>query len=442
MVDGRMMGQHANAMTISLRKLAVTASLALVGMLAMFSAAPATATDIPGVQEFEANVSTTQAGGHPNVALHFKVNGYEPFGVDPPCGKAPECLMPKTFHTHFPTGFIGNPHVVPKCTLTDYNQQACPSDAQVGVMDVGGALQPGLKLIVPVYNMETRPDQAGLLAFFVPLLSSPVFLELSGRTDSDYGLDVISSELLPLPVKEVHGYLWGVPAEPSHDKLRFVTPLQGLAACFEQSAGPPPPFGEFENCQGEPGSMGVGSTIPPLPYTQNPTTCGVPLEASFEVRYYNGESASASWPFPAMTGCQQMSFNPASDGRADIDPDGHPVGAGHDPQSAPATERGDRGGLRAADHADHPSRGLLDQPRRRRRQGRLPGLRVGDRHALRVDVPRVLEDRDGHPRRRRPAGPPSRRHVPGRAEAGRPVPGAVQRQRIRDQRQAARLGAA
>ena len=226
-------------MTISPRRLtALLAPLALIGMLMAFLAGPAKATNVPGVQEFEANVSTTQAGGHPNVALHFKVAGFEPFGVDPPCGKAPECLMPKTFHTHFPTGFIGNPHVVPKCTLTDYNQQACPSDAQVGVMDVGGALQAGLKLIVPVYNMETRPDQAGLLAFFVPLLSSPVFLELSGRTDSDYGLDVISSGCSRCRSRRCTATSGACPrTRPRHPALRHAPP--GPAACFEQSAGPP-----------------------------------------------------------------------------------------------------------------------------------------------------------------------------------------------------------
>jgi hypothetical protein len=287
---------------------AVAATLALLLAALTTSVSEAEATTVPGIQEFSVNASSSQAGGHPNVGINFKVNTVEQ--SDGPC-QLPECLVPRTFHTHFPTGFIGNPHVVPKCTLTEYNQQACPSDSQVGVVDVGGSLQEGLKLVVPMYNMETRPDQAGLLAFFVPLLSSPVFLELSGRTDSDYGLDAVSSAQIPLPVREVHAYLWGVPAADSHDFLRFVTPLKGVAGCFEQSAGPNPPFGDFPNCQAESGALGIGSTIPPLPYLQNPTTCGVPLTSTFDVKYWGGQEAHAEHQFPGMTGCQQMSFNPA-----------------------------------------------------------------------------------------------------------------------------------
>ena len=86
----------------------------------------------------------------------------------------------------------------------------------------------------------------------------------------------------------------------------------------------------------------------------------------------------------------------------------------------------------------HPARGLLDQSRRRRRQGRLPGHAQRDRHPARRELPGVLEDRDADARRRRAAGADPGRPLPGRTETGRTVPGAARRVGLRDQREAAR----
>ena len=47
-----------------------------------------------------------------------------------------------------------------------------------------------------------HPDQAGLTAFVVPMVDSPALIELSGRTESDYGLDATSAPIfhvLPIP---------------------------------------------------------------------------------------------------------------------------------------------------------------------------------------------------------------------------------------------------
>jgi hypothetical protein len=52
-------------------------------------------------------------------------------------------------------------------------------------------------------------------------------------------------------------------------------------------------------------------TIPPAPFTQNPTTCGVPLTARTDLEYYGGTVVHAEAPYPATTGCQQLSFNPS-----------------------------------------------------------------------------------------------------------------------------------
>lgn len=266
------------------------------------------ATNVPGVTEFAINPSSSQAAGHPDVGIHYKVNIID-LGERGVCDE--DCLYPRRAKTHFPTGFVGDPHVVPTCSLAEFGQNACPSDAQVGIFDIGSAVQENLHFIVPAYNMETRPDQAGLVAFSAALLGFPVFLEISGRTDSDYGLDVISTpEFQPLPLPELHGALWGVPANPKHDNLRFITPLSGAGLCFESSATIPP-FGEYPHCEAEPGVLGTSSTVPPRAYLQNPSICGSPLYSNFEIEYYNRKEAHAEAAFPEMTGCDQLGFSPS-----------------------------------------------------------------------------------------------------------------------------------
>ena len=92
-------------------------------------------------------------------------------------------------------------------------------------------------------------------------------------------------------------YLWGVPADPVHDRNRFPTP-QGGFGCFTEypdPCGPPIPFNG-----------------PAEPYLQNPTTCGEgSLTGALELRYYDGEVHHAETPWPATTGCEQLSFNPS-----------------------------------------------------------------------------------------------------------------------------------
>ena len=136
---------------------------------------------------------------------------------------------------HAPTGVIGDPHVTPKCSLTEFSSASCPVDSQIGTVAIPNFGIFGI--FFPLYNMETSPEQAGLLGFTVPLIAAPTFLELSSRTDSDYGLDTVSTPQIKLGVNSLETNLWGVPASPIHNKHRFIAPLTGLAACTDYQNG-------------------------------------------------------------------------------------------------------------------------------------------------------------------------------------------------------------
>ena len=249
-----------------------------------------------GFINLEMEPSDTQAGGHPdlNIVAQWKSGG--------PFSGTPGLILPslRRLKVHSPTGFIGNPHVTPKCTLTEFSSASCPTDSQIGTVSTPNFGIFGI--FFPLYNMETSPDQAGLLGFVTPLISAPVFLELSSRTDGDYGLDTVSTPQIKLGINLLETNLWGVPADPKHDVHRFVTPLTGLAACFDYQNGCPPGGGSLTFAE---------SNIPERPFLQNPTTCGVPLVGSADVEYYEDYEVSEDTAYPATTGCQQLSFSPS-----------------------------------------------------------------------------------------------------------------------------------
>jgi hypothetical protein len=272
--------------------LAWLAALACLFVAAAASFAPASARAQTGIEEFDMYPSTTQAGGHPNVTMFVKYLNRSNLPVDP-CG----CDDPKTITFHFPTGFIGDPHSQPICSLAEFSLANCPIGSQVGRV---GAQFRGFPISLPLYNLETHPDQAGQLGFIFPLVVFPNFIDLSARTESDYGLDSAS---FPLPHPTVFNALlidiWGVPSLPENNFYRFKSPLTGFGSC-----------GAFGPC-GNGNVSGVASPSPPRPYLLNPTTCGVPLTGSVDVAYYSGQEYHAETPWPATTGCTQLAFNPS-----------------------------------------------------------------------------------------------------------------------------------
>lgn len=257
---------------------------AVLALIAVLS--PGKAQAAMEIQIFTNEVSTSQAGGHPDIDT--RITWTTRSQSKEPCN----CEDPRTVSIHYPTGFIGNPHAVARCGLEDFSTYECPPEAQVGIVEVNGFLSQ-----LPIYNMEPHPDEAGLIAFNIPLLGAPAYITLRGRTDSDYGLSATSSAFFHLlPVSGFTLHLWGVPADEGHDANRF-PPRQ--SKCSNLAPYPEPCFPP------------VAANIPAEPFLQNPTTCGVPLTTSAEVEYYEGTVLRAEAPWPETTGCDLLSFNPS-----------------------------------------------------------------------------------------------------------------------------------
>ena len=76
-------------------------------------------------------------------------------------------------------------------------------------------------LTEPIFNLEPRVGEPARFGFYVVLANSPVFLDTSVRTGSDYGVTVSVNNITQTAAflsSEVT--FWGVPGDPRHDSQR------------------------------------------------------------------------------------------------------------------------------------------------------------------------------------------------------------------------------
>jgi hypothetical protein len=281
---------------------------------------PAAAQANTPITSFTALPSTTQAGGHPDLEVQFTVNNrYEQHSKS-----ACDCEDAKDAIVHLPTGFIGNPAVLPYCSIADFSADACPIDSQVGIVNIvtDGNSSP---FNSPVYNLAPPPNKAGLLGFKILLFDTPQFEVVSARTGGDYGLDVGTTSIFhgSFPLNVFQQVIWGVPADPSHDVFREdatkseIGPAYGGSFCdADGNPSTADPSSVVAPCGGAgasipPGQLDNPSNSPLTPFLQNPTTCDAPLSSSLDVLSYDGGTDHAEYPWPQGTGCDQLSFNPS-----------------------------------------------------------------------------------------------------------------------------------
>ena len=276
------------------RPLAVILSLGLLALLA-FAAGPAAAAEPEGarIKSYEATITSSQAGGHPDLSIDFEVGTRIDPLLDDPCA----CNDIKNARVEFPAGFIGNPHAVAECSAQQFLVDRCPVDSQVGLAKPDVLLADGCCAIpgwAPVYNLVPEPGQAGLLGFKGYYFNFPIFTVLSARTGgegphgSDYGLNAEVRGITRLfGLVRFKQIIWGVPASPVHDEWRF------------QKGG------------GFPSGTPTASNLSERPYLSMPTSCLGPLKSTLvSIAYDHGvHEREADWP--ETTGCDQLGFNPS-----------------------------------------------------------------------------------------------------------------------------------
>jgi hypothetical protein len=281
----------------------------LIGMaaaLALPAAAPPASSTAAGfgASSFDASVSTTVAGAHPDAVVGWEMNTdgeYAP-GMPLPVGTL------KDAEVDLPPGLVGNPRATGRCTASQLSRAACPRESLIGALTFG-ATGIGRVERTPVWNMEAGSDRIADFAadpfgggqftiHAVPFV----------RSNGDYGLRVSSRNISSLaPVTDIRYEFFGVPADHA-----------GLDPAYAGTIAP--------NSRVDDVPL-VGA--PRHPFLTNPSRCGEADTAVLRLRSHQapeGFTASAAATLPRLTDCDSQPFAPSIDVAPDTRQAGAPSG--------------------------------------------------------------------------------------------------------------------
>src|SRR4051812_41568824 len=275
---------------------ALASALTCIALAAVAAPARADYSDY-AVASAGASLSSTQAGAHTDLTTDFTIATDPASETDSHGYKSPYART-KDLIVNLPPGLIGNPNSIPQCTpaqfATAFSGGGCPNGSQVGVVRFSLYQYSQAAFFEPVYNM-TSPGEGNTVARLgVYAASLPTFINISVRSEDDYGLTAtlegLNSTALLVSATTT---IWGVPAAPGHDRERQ-TPPEAFNGVSESP--PKPPGGN------------------PVPFLSNPTRCGIPqqvsiLSDSYQLPGQFGPPAIAS--LPPIDGCDEVEFHPS-----------------------------------------------------------------------------------------------------------------------------------
>jgi hypothetical protein len=271
---------------------------------------PTAAVDVRSCAESEAagGIPYTAAGGHPFMAstsftFNTRIN---------PNGKPAVVESLRDLFIDLPPGFLGNPQAINSiCTVTQVREttalaQICPESAAVGGLGAQLANLPTGEA-APIYRVV--PEEGYVAAFAVKpveVSALTVVIRVKVRSNGDYGVTAVS----PLP-----------PQLPEFLKVNFAT------LCGYGAKAQPGEFATyFPGCH-YPGTPGATT----IPFLTNPTSCpGSEPVTRMAIDSYPNPGAQNAEGFPVLsdtnwkleeakspptTGCNQLEFDPAFQGR-------------------------------------------------------------------------------------------------------------------------------
>jgi hypothetical protein len=241
-----------------------------------------------GIESVGAEESSTIAGGHPDFVTSFSLKHQFKDGL-PLAGARVEDVS-----VSLPPGVVGIPAAFPECSTGDLIAGNCPPDAQIGIARI---LVEGFKneLGSPLYNLAPPHPQEEIARFGFNATVYPVFIDVTLRTASDYGvIGSVHSAPGVTPILTSRTVLWGNPPDPSHDGDRL----------------PPGPSG-----------------LSPTAFMTNPASCQQG-EVDFAVTSYQlpGQLFTASAPLAPITDCTGLPFAPSFEAEPTSHVPGAPTG--------------------------------------------------------------------------------------------------------------------
>ena len=235
-------------------------------------------------------LSSNQAGAHPDLTNTIA------FTTTNPQNAQAEDFKNVAFD--LPPGFAGDLVDTPSCQSAVFLTGECPVGTQVGVTTVTLTGILNTTFTRPVYNLSPNPGEVAKIGF-IPGQKIPIEAGISVRP-GDYGLRTVFADLPEslLEINNVSLTIWGVPASPVHDPLRWHVLEQGVRG-------------------GELGGFGASSDAALAPFFSNPTSCGSePLHAEFSVTSYEHPDSDIHerMGFGPIVGCDRVTMDAVGDG--------------------------------------------------------------------------------------------------------------------------------
>jgi hypothetical protein len=250
-----------------------------------------------------ATLSSAQAGAHADLTV---TAGFNTENAD---GGTVGYLKNTTFD--LPPGFAGDLVDTPACSGVDFLREECPTATQVGVttitLDYKGEYEPKL---APVYNLVPETGYVAKLGFTLSTLHYEGDVKVrepgeggilpSGPAGEPYGLTTTfyNSTGGIIIIDDVALSVWGDPASPVHNALRFEPGRDGGGVSLLPSGLP------FEGAA-------------EVPYLSSPTSCPAqPLQAAFFVTSWQ-EPLQSQHPLAtpmslgSLVGCDRLGMEPS-----------------------------------------------------------------------------------------------------------------------------------
>jgi hypothetical protein len=276
-----------------------------------------------------------QAGSHPDLTLHIQL---------PVDSDSIPVEAVKDLEVDLPKGFVGNPTAVPTCSPTDLANTGhaganCPTPSQIGVVEVepraaGGG---GQQVKIGLFNISHGTEVPALFGFnysnVVGLISARVNPKDYSITSGSFSISQGEA------VAAVRVTIWGVPADRSHDSLRFTGqgelggPFGGPSFAYLCDTAPRENSSDCwgSGKAGSPSPSSVCAVLvcglvrtdsPRLPLLSMPTSCpdesisfgvhgdswGDPGQSATEVLSVDEDGV----PFE-LEGCERLGFSPRVD---------------------------------------------------------------------------------------------------------------------------------
>jgi hypothetical protein len=312
------------------------AAFVLLAVILLFFSLAGSAHAEFGLQRFalsarnENGTPDIQAGSHPWALTNT-------FVVNMPTEEA----HLRDVKVELPPGFVGDPNATPRCTYQEFitlvhQESSCSNETAIGLSTTYLGEHESPDSTGPstdaVYNLVPPAGVAAEFGFIVAE-KTPVLLQTSVRSGSDYGLTTTVPDISEdVTVAASKVTIWGVPASPAHNPWRgscisssgtggTVEEVgNGLREGEDELEGPLYYFGK-QTVTGLPESDGVCATqAPVIPLLTNPTSCGTPRTATESVDDWEepGVYHSKTVSLPEIAGCEKLDFSPTVTVKPDL----------------------------------------------------------------------------------------------------------------------------